>query len=80
MTSVAAPRPALAPRLLAAPAVTAAAFAALAVAQLVLPAQSRPFTLVSDYVIEWSYAAALWAGALAVAVLHRAFPRGSRGE
>ena len=47
-------------------------FVSLAVTQLVFPAQTDPFSRVTDYVIEYSYVVALWASLLAVFGLHRA--------
>ena len=47
-------------------------FVSLAVTQLVFPAQTDPFSRVSDYVIEYSYVVALWASVLAAFGLHRA--------
>jgi hypothetical protein len=77
MTTAVAQRPATT-RFLTAPLLAGLGFATLAVTQLTLPAQARPFTRTSDYVIEWAYAAALLAGLVAVLALHAAH-RGRAG-
>jgi hypothetical protein len=60
------------PARVAGPVLAGLGFVSLAVTQLVFPAQSRPFSRGTDYAIEWSYAAGLWAAVLAIVALHLA--------
>ena len=62
----------------AAPALAGLGFVSLAVTQLIFPAQTDPFSAVTDYVIEYAYVVGLWATVFAVLGLHR-FHRGRPG-